>query len=1111
MRISICSSILFFLISMPLFSQQLSKGVVVYAENNDPIIGASVILKNNRSTGTVTDINGAFELKIPAGKQTLIFSYMGMETVELPAESNMRVVLLVNTQMLNEVEVVATGYQKIDRKLFTGSASVVKAADAKIDGVADISRMLQGKAAGVQLTNVSGTFGASPKLRVRGATSIYGNSNPLWVVDGVILDDIVNVTADELSSGNAVTLITSAVAGLNADDIESFQILKDASATAIYGSRAMNGVIVITTKKGKKGNSTINYTGEFTIRTKPSYGQYDIMNSKDQMAVFLELESNGSLGLQRFVESYGSPQLFMAKDGGVFSKWYQMTDMRDENGNFLVENSEQAKRTYLQNAALRNTNWFNELFRYSLQEQHSLSISSGSEKSTAYTSVSYFHDPGWTSVDKIDRFTFNENATYNITPKLSVGILGNASVRTQKAPGTLNSRTNVVEGEYSRDFDINPFSYALNTSRTMSANEFYRRNYADFNIQHEMDNNYIDLNALDTKMQIDLNFKPVAGLELDALGSVRYAKTTNEHRMLNTSNIAEAYRAAQSTMVINSNNFLWQDPDDPDALPMVVMGKGGFYNTQDNALFNYYARFTGNYIRSFGDDNHIINILAGGEISNTDRLERFNNGYGYLWGSDIAVTDYRIIRKIVDAGDSYYGMSQTYARQLGFFGNATYSFRGAYTLNSTLRMEGTNQMGISNTARWLPTWNASAAWNTMKENFMQNQSLLSNLTFRGTYGLTANSAPLAQAMAVYNVANTFRPFQEDREAMLYIASVANEDLTWEKMYETNIGLDMGFLDNRFNITFDTYWRNCFDLIGLVRTSGLGGEHFKYANFADMKTSGYEFTITTQNIKQDKFSWNTTLTFSYNTNKITDLKSESSVLDLTGLVGSKKEGYSQSGLFSIPFAELDEKGHPLFYDENGDKVHYINFQNSTNTDYLKYEGQIDPRYVGGIENTFGYRNLKLSVFLNYQAGNVIRLYPVYNAYYSDINAMTQSLNNRWFKPGDEAITNIPSLPSSYELQNDSELTEDYNAYNFSTERIAKGDFIRLKDITLSYEFNQDFVKKLGCRSLQVRGSIMNLCLLYSDKALNGQDPEFSRTGGVAMPVPRQFTISLRAGI
>jgi TonB-linked SusC/RagA family outer membrane protein len=1091
--------VLLLLFSISGFAQQQIKGKVISSEDNEPLVSVSVTLKNNPTVGAITDLEGEFQITIPNGKQTLVFTYLGMETQELPAKPDMQVKLAPNSQALTEV--VVTGYQKIDRKLFTGSASVVKAADAKMDGVADVSRMLQGKAAGVQLTNVSGTFGAAPKLRVRGATSIYGNSNPLWVVDGVILDDIVNVSADELSSGNASTLISSAVAGLNADDIESFQILKDASATAIYGSRAMNGVIVITTKRGKKGSASINYTGEFTVRATPSYSQYDIMNSKDQMSILLELESSGN---------FNSTNMFLAKDGGVFSKWYQLTDRRDENGNYLVENTPQAKAAYMQQAALRNTDWFNELFRNSLLQQHSVSISAGSDKATSYTSFSYFHDPGWTAADNVDRFTFNENATYNLSSKLTVGISGNASIRVQKAPGTLDRKINIVEGEYSRDFDINPFSYALNSSRTMDPDVFYRRNYADFNIKHEMQNNYIDLNALDTKMQIDLSFKPITGLELNALGSVRYAKTTNEHRILNKSNMAEAYRAAESTDIINNNNFLWPNPDYPDDLPVVVMGKGGFYNTQDNSLFNYYARFTGNYIRSFREDTHIINILAGAELGNTDRTKRNNNGYGYLWGSEIAVTDYRILRKIIDAGDTYFGMEQAYNRQVGFFGNGTYSYQGKYIINGTLRMEGTNQMGKVRTARWLPTWNASASWNAMKENFMKNQKILSSISFRGTYGLTAMSAPKAQAMAIINAATTYRPFQEDREVMLYIKSLTNEDLTWEKMYETNAGFDMGFLNNRFNISFDIYWREHFNLIGEIRTSGYGGKHTKDANFADMKSSGYEFTVNTLNLKYDKFAWSTNLTFSYNKNKITDLKSRPDVYHLTGLDGDKKEGYSQSGLFSIPFAGLDEQGHPTFYDENGDKTHYINFQNTLNTDFLKYEGQIDPKYVGGIENTFGYKNLKFSFFINYQAGNVIRLYPIFSDDYSDIDAMSQSLNNRWFKPGDEAYTTVPTLPS--ELERDVKyLKEAYNAYNFSTERVAKGDFIRLKDITLSYDFKNDFAKKLRLNSLQIRGSILNLWLIYSDKKLNGQDPEFSRTGGVAMPMPRQFTLSLRAGI
>jgi TonB-linked SusC/RagA family outer membrane protein len=1102
-------SLLFLCFAFSSFAQTAKvSGIILASADNEPVIGASVTLKDNPTMGTVSDLDGNFTLNVPENSKFLIVSYLGMKTVEVPIIAWMNIVLQEDEQILDEV--VITGYQRIDRRLFSGAASIIRAENARIDGVADVSKMLQGRVAGLQLTNVSGTFGTSPKLQIRGATSIFGNSSPLWVVDGVILDEIIPISAADLSSGNAITLIGSTVAGLNAEDIESFQILKDASATAIYGSRSMNGVIVITTKRGKKGTTSMNYTGEFTIRSIPNYSQFDIMNSQDQMAVFLELESNGALGLEYPYRGVtGSAQWFLAKNGGVFTQWYQMTDQRDENGNYLADNTLAAKTAYLRQAELRNTDWFKELFRPSLQQQHSVAISSGSEKSTNYMSFSYLGDPGWTVADKVNRFTLNGSSNYKISPKLSLGLLGNASIRAQKAPGTLNRKTNVVEGEYSRDFDINPFSYALNTSRTMDANEFYRRNYADFNIKHELANNYIDLSALDTKMQMDLSYQPIAGLELNALASVRYAKTSQEHRILNTSNMAEAYRAVQSTLVQENNNFLWQDPDYLDALPVVVMGKGGFYNTKDVDLFNYYGRVTANYIRSFEEEKHIINILTGVEVRNTDRTNRFSDGFGYLWGSDIAVTDYRLLRKILDQGDAYFGMAQTYDRQAGFFGTGTYSYQGTYTLNTTLRTEGTNQMGNSRTARWLPTWNISGAWNLMNELFMKKQKLLSFLTLRGTYGLTANMAPLAQAKAIYNAMSTFRPFQEDREVMLYIQSLQNDELTWEKMYESNIGLDMGFLQNRFNINFDMYWRNCFDLIGPIRTSGLGGEHIKLANVADMKSRGFELAIKTHNIKQNKFNWHTNLIFSYNTNQITKMNSESNVMDLVGgIKGAPKTGYAQSGLYSIPFAGLNEKGHPTYWDENGERVQYINFQNSLNTDFLHYEGQIDPKYMGGIENTFSYRNWRFSFFLNYQGGNVIRLNPAFSATYSDTDAMTKSLNNRWFKPGDEAYTTIPSLTSVYELLDMNYTT--YNAYNFSTERVAKGDFIRLRDITLSYDFNKEWIKKMGFSSLQMRGVASNLWLIYSDKKLNGQDPEFVQSGGVAMPVPRQFTLSLRAG-
>ena len=220
-------------------------------------------------------------------------SYIGMKKEEVGIKSHLKITMKTDSEILQEV--VVTGMQRMDKRLFTGAATKLSADNVKMDGMAEISRALEGRAAGVSVQNVSGTFGTAPKIRVRGATSIYGSSKPLWVVDGVIMEDVTEVGADDLSSGDAVTLISSAIAGLNADDIESFQILKDGSATSIYGARAMAGVIVVTTKKGKAGSNKISYTGEFTMRMKPNYRNFNIMDSQEQMDVYKTMASNGYL------------------------------------------------------------------------------------------------------------------------------------------------------------------------------------------------------------------------------------------------------------------------------------------------------------------------------------------------------------------------------------------------------------------------------------------------------------------------------------------------------------------------------------------------------------------------------------------------------------------------------------------------------------------------------------------------------------------------------------------------------------------------------------------------------------------------------------------------
>ena len=402
-RITLFCAFLLIGISLAIAQAVQVTGVVVSAEDDMPVVGASILVKGT-SNGTITDIDGKFTLKVNKGAK-LEISYIGMKSQTVTAKNNMKVVLESDTEVLEEV--VVTGMQRMDKRLFSGAATQISLDEVKLDGLADISRGLAGKAAGVSGQNVSGTFGTAPKIRVRGATSIYGSSKPLWVVDGVIMEDAVEVSADQLSSGDAETLISSAIAGLNADDIESFQILKDGSATSIYGARAMAGVIVVTTKKGKAGSSHVNYTGEFTTRLVPSYNDFNIMNSQEQMGIYKQMEQKGWLNFSETVR---------AAESGVYGKMYQLMNTFDPNtGLPLLPNTENNRNAYLQAAEFRNTDWFDALFSPSLSQNHSVSISSGTEKSSFYASLSAMYDPGWYKRSSVERYTANVNTSYNIS------------------------------------------------------------------------------------------------------------------------------------------------------------------------------------------------------------------------------------------------------------------------------------------------------------------------------------------------------------------------------------------------------------------------------------------------------------------------------------------------------------------------------------------------------------------------------------------------------------------------------------------------------------------------------------------------------------------------
>jgi len=1097
-------------ITLILFGLLLSVGVAlaqhritgtVIDENGEPCIGATVLVQGSR-TGTTTDVDGHFTITVPAGKK-LVISYIGMTSQTVKPVDGMTVTMQPDALSIGEV--VTIGIMKQDKRLFTGATTKVDAEKAKLDGIADISRSLEGRAAGVSVQNVSGTFGTAPKIRVRGATSIYGSSKPLWVVDGVIMEDVTEVDADQLSSGDAATLISSAIAGLNADDIESFQILKDGSATSIYGARAMAGVIVVTTKRGKVGSSKISYTGEYTMRLRPSYSQFNIMNSQEQMSVYREMQNNGFLS---FMSSY------RASSSGVFGKMYHlMNEFDPATGDFKLANTQEAMYNYLRDAEYRNTNWFEELFSNAIQHNHSISLSSGTEKAQYYTSFSIMSDPGWYERGKVERYTANINANYNLHKKVSLNLIGNTSYRKQEAPGTGNQSVDVVSGTVGRDFDINPYSYAINSSRTLDPNEFYVRNYAPFNIHHELQNNYMQLDVVDLRFQGELKYKPIRQVELSALAAYKYSTTTQEHYIKETSNQAMAFRMMDDATMRDANPWLYTDPDVINSLPISVLPEGGFNRETVYKMNSWDFRATASYNDVF-NDTHIVNAYGGMEINSIDRVATSNQKVGVLYDmGQLGNYAYEYFKQASEENNMYYSLNNGYSRDVAFFGTATYSYKGRYTLNGTVRYEGSNRLGRARSARWLPTWNVAGAWNAHEESWFYNtfKGKLSHATLKASYSLTGDKPAVTNSMVIIQAYNPWRPYSADKESGLEISSFANPELTYEKKHEFNIGVDLGFLNNRINFQFDWYTRNNYDLIGPKRTTGVGGQIVKYANVASMKSHGEEFTLSTRNIVTKDFEWNTDLIYSHTHCEVTDFESRNRVIDLITGNGFTEKGYPYRSLFSMDFQGLNQYGLPTFINEEGEvTTSNIDFQ-SYDTSHLIYEGPTDPTVTGSFGNTFRYKNWHLNVFITYSYGNVVRLDPTFGVSYSDLSAMPREFANRWVVPGDELSTNIPAMADLRMIQNDSKLGYAYSAYNYSTARIAKGDFIRMKEISLAYDFPVKWISHLGLSNLSMKLQATNPFLIYADKKLNGQDPEFFNSGGVAVPMARQFTFTLRIGI
>ena len=1081
---------------------------VVTDDQGETLPGVSVVVKGT-SIGVSTDIDGKYQIEVPSKGAILVFSFVGMDPKEVAVndQTQLNITLKSASESLNEV--VVTGYQKIDRRLFTGSAAKIKTEEIKLEATPDVTRFLQGTVAGVSVDNVSGTFGAAPVVRIRGNASLNGNNKPLWVVDGVILEDLIEVTADDLTSGNLSTVLSSGVAGLNPDDIEDIQVLKDASATALYGAQAMNGVIVINTKKGKVGKMQVSYSGSMAIKERPSYSQFDIANSDSEISFYKELARKGWIDLASSVK---------AKDYGVMGKMYN--GIANNEINWGPDGS--LNEEFLTKYGNANTDWFETLFKNSISQQHSLSFSGGSEKATYYASVSMYNDSGRTIADDVTKYTATMKANFKVSDRLNVGVKLSMNHRDQKLPGSKDRDFNAVDGVYERDFDINPFSYALNASRSMRAYddngdlEFFRRDYSPFNVIHELNNNSVDLVSTDVITQFNLDYEVAKNVNISSVFQARRNTAAREHKIHESSNQANAYRAMDTQFIRDANQLLFSDPDKPNSNPISILPTGGFYNTVNNTLDFYSIRNSISWNPTI-NDTHIMSFLLGQEVKYTNRKEVTSDGWGIQYDRGGLFNEHPDLSKYLSLNNqTRESIEEIRDRYIGYFLNAAYSYQGKYTFNGTVRRDGSNRLGKTSTARHLVSWNVSGKWNLSEEDFMSNSEKVNLLSLKATYGLSGVMGPSASAIQKLVAYQTWRPY--DKETGVDVEDLTNNDLSWEKMYEFSAGAEAAFFNNRIYTDVAYYKRNSFDLIGAVRTSGLGGKSVKYGNFADMEIEGFEIALNTVNITNDNFKWITDINIDYNKSKITKLENYNRIGDYVRNTGGDYLGKPRRGLYSVRFDGLTNQGMPSFIDSAGNPINEnLSLQKRENVmDYLKYEGVLDAPLSGGMTNTFKYKNFSLGVGIVFRAGNKIRLDDLFKLGTGGLrefgySSISKEMENRWSAPGDEAYTNVPGILSRrFDDDLDAQSLNLYELYNKSDVRVADGSFVRLKTISLGYNLPKTLTNTLGIQRAKISLQAQNVLLLYSDKKLNGLDPEFYRSGGVALPIPRTFTFSLNVG-
>ena len=1065
-----------------------------------PVIGAGLICIEKNTAGTTTDLDGNFSITLPAGAKTVKFSSVGMKELVyqlIPGHTeNVRIIMEWENTELDQV--VVTGYAQTSVKRITGSVAVLNSEKFEAKAISSVDALMQGEVAGVSIKSLSGQPGTQAKITIRGSNNITGSSAPLWVVDGVPLQsESPALSSEQLATGGFDNIFVNGIGNINPNDIESITILKDAAAAAIYGSRAANGVIVVTTKKGEAGKMRISYNNTFSWSFKPERS-LNLMNSSEKLSWEDELWNEFSAA--KYAASLTDNTVIYPVVGIV-------GQIRAGLGDFAsMKGDKAAQDKYIESLRNVDTNWYNLLFRNSFSQGHHLSLSGGSGKSTYYVALGLNDEDGMLIHNDYRRYNLNAKMTLTPTDWARIDVGMEAARQESKMPYS------TVDPFYYAFFS-NPYERAYNADGSYAADNtwftlgYYNGRGAEqvmpkngFNIIRELDSNYSKTANTNGTFRAQTDFRIIEPLHF--VGLVSYSYSNNS-----TDKVIDKYSYSAFRDRLGSD----------DRSQTNLYGNISQNRTNRNS---YVARGHFSFNKTFAE-THTVNLLAGAELrgsgSNTIFTKRYN--YDPKTGTtslpQISGPQDEWLSEVEKLNGEYFSKT----RFASFYASADYYLGKSIVLNASFRTDGSSNFGSNK--QFNPTRSAGAAWHIGEEAWMKKAlPALSHATLRAAYGFTGDvNTSTSHLLVIQYLQQQYRYFGDETFNLGTIPSAPNPDLGWEKTQDAKAGLDFGLWKDRLTLNTEYYYRLSTDVVTSSPVQSTTGFTHVYFNAADIMNSGIELTLNGKIIQTKDWGLSAAVNFAYNYNKVLKYNPVSK----SGITSKDRyvEGYPTGAIFSGKYAGIASDTGLYQFELRPDATISTATDLNKPDNYRYFLGTTIAPYTGGFNLSASWRQLRLSISGVYSFGcktyENFRYPASYsNASHSGVSTETvqsqfsdlygnhlnveKDRTNRWTATHTTGV----KYPRIYDYFDGKYNFASYNPMDSSiidAVYLKNNSYLRIKSIILTYSLPGAAVKKMRMRGLSFNVSLNNF---FTFTKYDGMDPEIP---GATYPTTRSVSAGM----